>query len=299
MKYIKSILALFLCLSLFTACNTNKSEAPDTVKIKPSSVSGTYVCDITTDGILGLEVLEKDWWIGGSTTTINSKAPKTLSIEFENNLYNCEYKDSSRSVLGRTIDHYFSDNDIEISVDSIDQTVRSFHKGVLTYEFLMKDLTDPHKEAMEIAKKYASKYIDISEYSLEESTYSISKLIDGEEVKIPLYTFRFIKYVDTYPTSDKVSVHITSKGTLRTINVNNIGAFDNVDLSNLDSRELENNIDKKIRELYSNKVSTYSYTVEKNTLTYSPEGDLIIVSDVILNIDNGHKTGVLLATVIS
>ena len=297
MKYIKSILALFLCLSIFTACNTNKSETPDTVKIKPSSVSGTYVCDIANDGILG--VLEKDWWIGSYTT--NSKAPKTLSIEFENNLYNCEYEDSELNRLNwRTEDYYGTGNDITISVDSIDQTFRSFHKGRLTYEFLMKDLTDPHKEAMEIAKKYASKYIDISEYSLEENKpYSYSDLMDGEEVKIPLYTFRFIKYVDTYPTADEVYVQITSKGTLRTIHVDNIGAFDNVDLSNLDSREVENSIDKKIREIYSNKVTMQSYAVEKNTLTYSPEGDLIIVSDVILNIDNGHKTEVTLATVIS
>ena len=298
MKCIKLVFVIVLCCSLLTACYNNKnSETSDDNKNTSKFIYDSYVCDMTNDGLI-IDT-EKTWWNGISA--IDNNALKNISLKFEESSFDCEYMYSRLDYLDwRTKNYYLSDDGITIIIDSIDQTICGFHKGRLTSELQMNDCADPYNEARKIAKQYASQYVDISKYSIEESDpYNYSHTIDGKTVEIPLYSFRFTKYVDDYPTSDRISVQITSKGTLRTLHINNIGAFDNIDLSILDSQKLDSTIDAKIRELYSNRVTTYSYTVEKNTLTYSPEGNLVIVSQIILRINNDYNTGVILATVIS
>ena len=92
------------------------------------------------------------------------------------------------------------------------------------------------------------------------------------------------------------------------MHIGHIGGFDNVDVSKIEKEELDKALDNKLKELYSNiqdnsNIQSYSYNVLKQTMAYTPENDLAIVSEVEVEImledGSGYETAVSLATVVS
>lgn len=98
--------------------------------------------------------------------------------------------------------------------------------GVHFYEMLnddyvkMADKENADSYAFETAKKIASQYIDIDMYEINISE-SLIPISSGENVTI--YEYEFIRFLDGWPTSDRMYISITSKGDLRTLHVENVG----------------------------------------------------------------------------
>ena len=62
---------------------------------------------------------------------------------------------------------------------------------------------------------------------------------------------------------------------------------------------MQKSIDKKLNKIYTEDLGyDYTYKIVKQTLAYSPENDLVVVSQIEVSVKDKYNTGVLLATVI-
>ncbi len=149
-------------------------------------------------------------------------------------------------------------------------------------ELLIKNVENSKEQIEKIAKNYASQYADISEYTLDEYFEDVYKTsVDGYEFELKYHIFRYRKYVDGYRTKDYVYIKITNKGVLWSLTVSHLGEFDNIPKDSIDDGQLENAINNKIYDLYSDSESkVLSYSIDNHLLTYSPKGELVIISDV-------------------
>lgn len=96
-------------------------------------------------------------------------------------------------------------------------------------EYYLKDeLENPYEDALTIAKNIAMQQIDVDEYRIEESVYQFDSSEEGV-APVKLYTFRFVKFVGEFRSSNWVYIQVTSKGDLRTIGMRNLECFHEID----------------------------------------------------------------------
>lgn len=290
MKKHMAIFMLGVLCFLFTAC----SRGDDTSVLQHYE---SFVCDMTNDGLI--TSFEKEWWTGEAFQ--NELVPSKRTISFDGKDYRCDYKKTYVKKFDWDATDVYEVDGVTISVKSTDNSICGFHNASVEQterELLLDDVSNPYEYAKDVAKQYASDYIDVSLYTLEESEpYTIKWEVDGTEKEMKLYTFNFVKYKNGFRTSDRVYVQVNSKGHLRTISINNIGAFDDVDVL-VDKTLLSQSVSKKLQALYADTFNSYTYEIVKQTLTLSPERELVIVSQVELD-TTVYETGVLLATVVA
>lgn len=85
------------------------------------------------------------------------------------------------------------------------------------------------------------------------------------------------------------------------MHVENVGLFEGKQNIFIDSTILNKSIETKLNSIYSKNYS-YSYEIINQTLTFTPEEQLAIISQIELElIKNGdkHNTGVVLTTIIN
>ena len=112
-----------------------------------------------------------------------------------------------------------------------------------------------------------------------------------------------MKYIDSFRTSDCLSITITSKGDIRTINIGCREVFIDYPNISVDNESLTSTIDTKLKEAYL-KYPYMSYEIERQTLTVTPQGSLAVVSDIHVSVgnsksdDNIQNTAVILTTIL-
>ena len=161
---------------------------------------------------------------------------------------------------------------------------------------MKSDMENPREYADDLAEKVAKQYIDITEYFLNVSERK--RTLEGLEYIHYYYTYT--KMSGDYATNDSVNIEITSKGDLISVTLSDIGRYDDIDVSEIDTKEVEKSVSAKIKELYGEKYS-YTYDVfdqpgyDKSVLCSTPEGNLAISSfyEVVLTKKDGEEFSTL------
>ena len=253
---------------------------------------------MTNDGVI--QKAEKEWWIG--KYEFNNLAEQKKEIIIKNENFKCDYLHTYLSKNSPILLNVY--RDIDKNAELYFNANNEEFVGVHFYEMLnddyvkMADKENADSYAFETAKKIASQYIDIDMYEINISE-SLIPISSGENVTI--YEYEFIRFLDGWPTSDRMYISITSKGDLRTLHVENVGLFEGKQNIFIDSTILNKSIETKLNSIYSKNYS-YSYEIINQTLTFTPEEQLAIISQIELElIKNGdkHNTGVVLTTIIN
>lgn len=284
MKKILSVLLIFALLLIgfnFVSCKETE---------KSGKLYDSFICDMANDGII--TEFEKNWWDGMPKE--DSMAEKEKQITLEGITYNCKYSHSEYSLYSSALENVYSDypHTIDITIDSSNNKVIGFHKkNLLMYDYSLKpDVYTTKEEAFLVAKAEAEQHINIDEYMVTATVYQ-PKSIDVTE-----YQFDFVRYVDGFPTSERVYISVTSKGDIRTMHICNIDLFKDKTIS-IDKDVLAKSVENKLNEVYAQKYD-FTYKIVKQTLACSPEGEFVIVSQIEVSLVDMYSTGVILATVI-
>lgn len=259
----------------------------------------SYVCNMANDGIISK--FEKDWWTGKSVFDVSVEERKAFL--FKSDIYSAEYTFSRWAKNGPTrIDYFYDKNQgATLKFESSTGKFAGIHfDSLLTDEYISKqDKDNSYEYALDMAKRIATEYIDIDKYKFEHSQMTVPGV--NENFEVILYMFEFTKYINDFKTSERVYINITSKGDLFTLNVSNIGLFDATHNIKIDKAALDDSVKLKLKDLYEDEYQ-YKYKIFGQTLTYSPENVLTVISaievELMTNESDVFHTGLELATVI-
>ena len=147
------------------------------------------------------------------------------------------------------------------------------------------NLQNCEAEVLKLAKKYASYFIDTSDYTLSYSV--VTDLFRTGNTD--LYRINFIQSIQGYKTGDIISMQITSKGTLVEFSVEVKGIYDNIP-QNIDVLSAEEFAKEKIckqfigREIAGMTVLDASVSsISTKTLGYDNNGYLFL--NITLSVD--------------
>ena len=298
MKKICIVLALTLTLLSMTSCSKPNDNNPAS---ENEEKYNSLVCDMYNDGII--ERAEVDFWDGTSSTkdNIGNKNCRVLD-----NIYVGKY-DYSRTnrLMSYTTDMYY-DYEKHIMFGLNDATGELVSINLLNEEFYYAEVELPellYEDILSLATKIASVYVeDISEYTrtVEEKRYETH--LDGEACQHLHYLIKFTRYLNGFPTSDYISLRISSKGSLGTLSLGDINAFKNVNLD-IDLKKISESISNKITSTYTNRNFTVNeYNIERQELAVTPDGKVCVYSGVMItgntHLDEDTYTGIGIITML-
>lgn len=291
----KRMIAFFaICLLFLTAC---AKASPETSADKPSqSAYNSYVVDMANDGVI--TEVEKDWWLGYST--VQDVDERTKIVEVNGKEHTVTYFTSSSEKYSHVPLNCFHNDEITIEFSSLDGSIRSvYYHNLIDDDYHMKDdMENPYETAYEMAEQIASQYISISDYALIENQWEYT--IQGIR-RCAVYYFQFLKYAGEYETTDYLTISITSKGDISRLCIRDIGRYDTIQPTQIDNSAVDASVAAKLHELFG-KDGTYTYEIDRQTLTYTPEGKLAVASVIDLEIDrftgSDISTAIILATVV-
>lgn len=251
------LLILTLCVFGLTACSNAQQSSYK-----------SYVSDMANDGLIS--EMDVQWW-SGATEHFDVET-KDISVTFLGNTYDCTYHGSERHRLDSYWTHIY---------ETEDGTKLGFSEGqnaLCTYftrgwDFWDAEAVSPdpilsYDELESIAKRIASSFIDLSEYTLE---YELDDYAD------PIYMFRFYKYRGSFRTNDMVLVWLTERGHLHSLVTGEIGKFDNFDPGKIKGEDVTASIEEKLQELYGD-YYTFTYSVWNQTIAFTPTHKFALVS---------------------
>ena len=96
--------------------------------------------------------------------------------------------------------------------------------------------------------------------------------------------------INGYETSDGLYISVNSKGHFVAFNADDIGAFDDIEVS-FDETKVNESLDKKISELYEKTGYTVmGKEIKDKKLAKTPDGDVCIVANINLSLQdkNGY-----------
>ena len=183
------------------------------------------------------------------------------TIKFNNKDINATYDETEEGYLyGYNRDFYKSKNGKEttvLGVSNIDGKVDYYSWVSSNYVDSIDEDKLTRDKCFEIAKEYLNKFIDSSEYELVgEKTWEIPEF---EE----LYSFEFRRVIDDIKTSDYASIRVTCFGDVVGHSFISLGEMKDATIpSESDLKLIEENVDKKIQDIYSNVTEKYSVSYE-------------------------------------
>ena len=283
---IRILCVLVLCALQLSGCGAKEE------KTVYSGVGGSYIVDGSNDIASKIEV---DWWLGKSTQKDSLK--ETNKTEKINEItYDTTYEKS----LLENFDWQYTDvySAKGITLYYKEENFTGYH--ITSREFLdtQKEIampSDPYQNALSVAQKCAERYIRTENYVLEETIMDSFYDID---LPMKVYVFRFVKYHSGFRTNESLYIEVTEKGAIQSLRINNIGAFDDTLEIQIDRQVIEQSVAAVLEEIYTGEDQLLEYEIVKQTLTYTPEGDLAVCSQVEGARSAGTNTGVVITTVI-
>ena len=283
---IRILCVLVLCVLWLSGCGTKEE------KTVYSSVGGSYIVDGSNDIASEIEV---DWWLGKSTE--NDSLKETNKTEKINEItYNTTYQKS----LLESFDWQYTDvyRAKGITLYYKEGSFMGYHISSQDFFEEQKKLTMPlnsYQNALSVAEECAERYIRTENYVLEETIMDSFYDID---LPMKVYVFRFVKYHSGFRTNESLYIEVTEKGAIQSLRINNIGAFDDTLEIQIDRQVIEQSVAAVLEEIYTGEDQLLEYEIVKQTLTYTPEGDLAVCSQVEGARSAGTNTGVVITTVI-
>lgn len=146
----------------------------------------------------------------------------------------------------------------------------------------LPDVNNPYESAISFATEIARTFVnDIADYTLivEEPRTSYYER-DGETYEITYYFVTFAKKINDYFSSDYISIKVTSKGTLASIVMGDINAFDGVMLD-FNPTTVNNSIAEKVEASYENgDLNVTQWNVVDQKIVITPNNDICMYSTV-------------------
>ena len=222
---------------------------------------------------------EIDW---GTKSNYKKLMIGPTEVKFLENDYYGKYQYSSDSIrFSSTIDYYKTDS----NTSWVTFGVRS-DNGKLAYisfkntDFLSKQRQlDDLDNALEYALKMSKDIV--SNIVIDPESYEIiveeSFIMNYMEVFHIVFAKRFSGYI----SSDQISFEITSKGSLCSVYIGDIGAYDIESTNKIDDESINQSIEKRIEELFKNYLDTYSIqnvSIKKKELIKLPNGNTGVLS---------------------
>lgn len=291
-KYTLFILLSLLLTFSFISCNTKNYE-PYTSLIADSA-NDEYSVDSEVDYWTGIYFEKKDM------------VDKTCLVC--GNSYLGSY---SKSIIDKmnsyTTDIYVDKNNIEFGLRS--DTGELAYINLMNADFFdtqpyLPEVNDPNETAVSLATEIARQYIDnIEDYTqISDEPVTKYKERDGKTYQITYYVVTFAKKINGYFSSDYIAVKVTSKGTLASIMIGDIGAFDNTTL-NFDTVTMNQSISNKIESAYKKiKLEVKESNVDDQKIVLTPNGDICMYSSIVLDgVDDSNietQTGVSILTIL-
>lgn len=283
------MLSLLLTFS-FISCN-KKNYEPYTSLIS-DSVNDEYSVD-----------LEVDYWTGEYFEKEDMEN-KTCFV-FGNSYYGSYSKSIIDKMNSYTTDIYVDNNNIEFGLRS--DTGELAYINLMNSDFFdtqpyLPEVNDPNDTAISLSTEIARDYVDnIGDYTqIFDEPVTKYKERDGKTYQITYYVVTFAKKINGYFSSDFIAVKVTSKGTLASIMIGDIGAFDNTTLS-FDTATMNQSISNKIESVYKkSKLEVKESNVDDQKIVLTPNGDICMYSSIVIDgVDDSNietRTGVRILT---
>lgn len=222
---------------------------------------------------------EIDW---GTKSNYKKLMIGPTEVKFLENDYYGKYQYSSDSIrFSSTIDYYKTDS----KTSWVTFGVRS-DNGKLAYisfkntDFLSKQRQlDDLDNALEYALKMSKDIV--SNIVIDPESYEI--IVEESFIMSYMEVFHivFAKRFSGYISSDQISFEITSKGSLCSVYIGDIGAYDIESTNKIDDESINQSIEKRIEELFKNYLDTYSIqnvSIKKKELIKLPNGNTGVLS---------------------
>lgn len=278
------LIMLLICSLVLFGCSEEKNDEPK---------YESFVIDVVNDKsnvkpeltIWDQQYFEKDG------------VDKEKKVSFDDTIYTGKYNKSIvRKGESYSTDIYANDKGIKFGFkENSNQLVllNLMNNEFFETEPFRDDIKDSDKNALDLAKKIAKKYINISQYEiLLEEPVTREKSKDEITYYITYYTFTFVKKVNDVYSSDYLSVKITSKGNLASLYIGDLNAFDNLEKVGFSIEDINKVNSEKILDTY-NKLGheILEQNVSYQRLVITPEGNLALYSgiDIKLKLNGDDK----------
>ena len=271
-KYTAFIFTIVL-LCCFISCNKENDEAY--ASLIADSVSDEYSVDSEVDYWTGI-YFEKEDMVDQTCLVFGSS-------------YSGAY---SKSIIDKmnsyTTDIYVSNNNIEFGLRS--DTGELVYINLMNADFFdtqpyLPEVDDPNETAISLATEIASSFVDnIEDYTpISDEPVTRYKEREGKTYQITYYVVTFAKKINGYFSSDYIAVKVTSKGTLASIMMGDIGAFDDTTL-NFDATTMNQSISNKIESTYKkSKLEVKKSNVDDQKIVLTPNGDICMYSSIVID----------------
>ena len=168
----------------------------------------------------------------------------------------------------------------------------------------LPEVNNPYESAISFATEIASTYVDdIADYTqiIGEPTTQYKEK-DGVTYEITYYYITFAKKINDYFSSDYISIKVTSKGTLASIVMGDINAFDGVMLD-FDPTAVNKSIAEKVDASYKdNGLEVTQWNITDQKIVVTPNGYICMYSTVEVEgkgiSDAEVNTGICIMTVL-
>jgi hypothetical protein len=282
----KPIIAIAACAALALAAvpvvnhfvNTPGVENPDENKIGAKGIITAFYAGASADSTSGIAFEKETDFDGiGTKFTDNAKVGTKHTVTVEGKTYTGTYVNSTRS------DYYRDDTDnYSVYVDGrrADFSVNR-ETGVCTIFFVAEENIGTEitrDEAYAKAIAYLKEYVnDIENYTLmyEHSTAKY-------------YDFIWYHNINGTRTSKAISVTMTKAGVIYAHALQCVDSFDNIDVSNVKTQKIENAVETKVKNTYSN-YSDIKYSKSNVTLARLANGKYAFIYDVSVSGTNEGK----------
>lgn len=302
-KILNIILSLLL-LSSMLGCDFDTIET----KNSDTKINETYT-SLISDAVSDEYSVdsEVDYWTG---IYFEKEDMEDRTCLVFGNSYTGSY---SKSIIDKmnsyTTDIYLDDNNIEFGLRS--DTGELAYINFMNSDFFdtqpyLPETDDPIGTAISLAIDVASNYVDdINEYTQifdEDESITRYKERAGKTHQITYHFVTFAKKINGYFSSDYITVKVTSKGTLASIMIGDIGAFDDITLD-FDKTAMEQSISKKIESTYQeSKLNVKKSNIDDQKIVLTPDGDICMYSKIaIYGVDDTEietQTGIRVLTIL-
>lgn len=213
------------------------------------------------------------------------------SIEFMGVEYTGHYSHSKDSIrYSSTIDYYETDSKDSVIVFGLRSDNGKFayisfkNKTFYSEQKQLDDIVNSQDYAIEMSKELANQFLtDPESYEL---------IIDDPQVMsyMEIYQINFIRRIGEYLSSDRMQVQISSKGTLCSVFVGDIGDYKDFIPSKVEKSDIHLIVESKIRKSLGN-LDLKEIIVENDEMVKLPSGEYCVFSSVRVEYSEKDKNG--------
>lgn len=185
---------------------------------------------------------------------------KTQKQELENirqsitiadiNISGLYYQSYTDHYFPNGIDIYKSDDSIYFSLDPHTSDIKTIDcldsEQFFMNELKFDDIDTANDSMRKIADTYAQELISIDNYSVKVSEYTHRETLNGKTNNFLLHKFVYTKYLSNIPTTDTLTITLSSKGHLVKLEAFDIDKFECISADDIVLEKLHDSVNQKM-----------------------------------------------------